>query len=105
MVILTRNSGTLRDSNILRETACWREVKGTVVPLRSETEVGWILAGGENAAGAEDGATTGAATAVGAGAARPPLAASTSAAVMRPLGPDPPMVERSTPISLASFFA
>jgi hypothetical protein len=25
--------------------------------------------------------------------------------VIRPLGPDPPMVERSTPISLASFFA
>ena len=81
-------------------------MKGTVVPLRSETEVAGILAGGEDAAGAAGaGADDGAAAAAGAGAARPPFAASTSAAVIRPLGPDPPMVERSTPISLASFFA
>mmetsp|Transcript_15107 Transcript_15107/g.32745 ORF Transcript_15107/g.32745 Transcript_15107/m.32745 type:complete len:286 (-) Transcript_15107:106-963(-) len=90
-------------------TAICRPVKGLVVPRSSETVVdlagaaGAVLAAG--AAGAAAALAAGAA-ATGAGAAGAlPAARSTSEAVILPLGPVPPMRDRSTFRSLASCLA
>ncbi|GIL64716.1 hypothetical protein Vafri_18601 [Volvox africanus] len=94
---------TLRLSFMLRATAACRVVNGLVVPRSSETVV--PFAGAAGAAGlAGAGAGAGAAACDGAGAAigaagataLPAARASTSAAVMRPFGPVPAIVARST---------
>lgn len=95
---------TLRLSFMLRATAACSVVKGLVVPRSSDTVVAAALGA---AAGAAALAAAGAAAAGAAAAgAAPPLAArSTSLAVIRPLGPVPPTVARSTRRSFASCFA
>ena len=94
---------------MLRATAACSVVKGLVVPLSSDTVVPAALAGAAGAAAAGAGAAAAGAGAEAAGAAAgaaPPLAArSTSDAVMRPLGPEPATVARSTRRSLASCLA
>jgi len=79
-------------------------VKGTVVPASCETVVAVGAAAEE---GAAEGVATApeAATTAGAGAAFPPLKASTSSAVTRPAGPEPGTLARSTPSCEASFLA
>lgn len=84
---------------MLRTTADWRLVKGLVVPRSSDTVVALAGAAAGTAFTGAEAAVTGAGVDTGANTGAAPLPAaraSTSAAVMRPLGPVPTTVARST---------
>ena len=103
-----RNSGASLDSIMFLETAFSRPLKGAVVPASSETVVPAAWAAAATAGGAVAGAETDATAATGALApfeGTPPATRSTSVAVMRPSGPVPPTLDRSTFIFFASCFA